>query len=971
MALAALVASALVATSGPFASAQGPSPLVRSPSLAAPNVVAGSSADGVLPSTQQVQFQVALAPSNPTGIHRLLAQLNDPSSPEYHHWLKPGQFETTFGPSTASVSAVESWLRGRGITDIHFSGFAVTASATAATVTSALGTPFHRYRSRSGKVTFSTTEAPLVPQNLAGSTVQSIVGLDNAPAFQSNLVPVSPSTSGSATGQSGTTAGSGSTGQPGSTGAQSNAGEQSNTSATCPPNSYFDSLQELSADYGITSLQADGESGANEAIGVYELGASSSTDYDNYEGCYGLTNAVQVVPVDGGATGGTSVEANADIEQVATQAPNALVISYEGPNSAQGAYDTWYTIVNDDAAQVVSTSWGECEDYAASYEALFEQAATQGQSIVAASGDSGSEDCYRDSVPATEEALEVDYPASDPYVTGVGGTTLTSNNETVWNSCNLTNRPGCYTSANGQASGGGGFSLYLARPTYQPNVTGGGICAGTTCREVPDLSANAGTGMWVYSGGNWGGVAGTSLSAPLVAGLLADKNDGCSTSTGLFNPDLYSLYNAGVYGTALRDITSGNNDMTGLNGGDYGSGTGYDLATGVGSPIAQGLSCPEITSISPSTATAGSTVTLTGLGLEKANISFGGNTATVVGTPTATSATVTVPAGSGTVSVVGTSVLGTGTTDGSFTFGSSSSTTTTTSTTSTTVPTTTTTTTPATTTTTAAPVAVASPPTPACSTAAGAHLGSAVGIANTVVDGCKGYWVVDAAGQVSAFGAAAFHGDLSGDHLNAPIISITATADGGGYWLLGADGGVFAFGDAVFHGSTGGIHLNASVVGMAVTADGAGYWIIAKDGGVFSFGDAKFYGSTGGLKLNEPVDGLAVAPGGNGYWLVASDGGVFTFTPDGFYGSLGGKHLNKPIVGMAGTPDGHGYTLVAADGGVFTYGDASFYGSLGANPPSTPVVDLSPTPDNGGYTLVDAAGQVFSFGDAANYGSAG
>ncbi len=969
LALVGLVASALVASGGPFASAQGPSPLVRSPSLAARNVVTGSLADGVLPPTQRVQFQVALAPTDQSGIDRLLAELDDPSSPEYHHWLQPGQFDAMFGPSSASVDAVEGWLRGRGITDVHFSGFAVTASATAATVTSALGTPFHRYRSRSGQVTFSTTEAPLVPQNLADGTVQSIVGLDDAPAFQSNLVPVSPATSGSTSGPSGTTHGSGSTGQPGSSGAQNNVGEQSNTGATCPPTGYsFDSFANLSSAYGITALQAAGEAGAGEAVGVYELGSSSSTDIANYEGCYGLSNPVQVVSIDGGSTGGTSAEANADIEQVATQAPDASIISYQGPNTDSGAYDTWSTIVSDDQAQVVSTSWGACEDHAISYQTLFQQAATQGQSIVAASGDSGSEDCYRQN--SDEEALEVDYPASDPDVTGVGGTTLASNSETVWNNCNSTNRPGCYNSS-GQATGGGGFSLHLARPSYQPNVAGGGMCAGTTCREVPDISANAGTPMWVYTSGGWGGYEGTSLSAPLMAGLLADKNDGCTASTGLFNPDLYSLYNAGVYGTALRDITSGNNDMTGLNGGDYGSGTGYDLATGVGSPIAQGLSCPEITSISPSNATPGSTVTLTGLGLEKATISFGGSAATVVGTPTATSATVTVPAGSGTVSVVGTSVLGTGTTDGSFTFGSSSSTTTTTSTTSTTVPSTTTTTTPATTTTTAAPVAVASPPTPACSTAAGAHLGSAVGIANTVVDGCKGYWVVDAAGQVSAFGSAAFHGDLSGDHLNAPIISITATADGGGYWLLGADGGVFAFGDAVFHGSTGGIHLNASVVGMAVTADGGGYWIIAKDGGVFSFGDAKFYGSTGGLKLNEPVDGLAVAPGGNGYWLVAADGGVFTFTPDGFYGSLGGKHLNKPIVGMAGTPDGHGYTLVAADGGVFTYGDAAFYGSLGANPPSTPVVDLSPTPDNGGYTLVDAGGQVFAFGDAANYGSAG
>jgi hypothetical protein len=240
-----------------------------------------------------------------------------------------------------------------------------------------------------------------------------------------------------------------------------------------------------------------------------------------------------------------------------------------------------------------------------------------------------------------------------------------------------------------------------------------------------------------------------------------------------------------------------------------------------------------------------------------------------------------------------------------------------------------------------------------------------VGITPISSAGSKGYLRADAGGQVCASGVAAWHGDLAGSTVNAPIVGITATPDGRGYWLLGADGGIFSFGDARFYGSTGNVRLNARIVGMAVTPDGNGYWVVAADGGIFSFGDARFYGSTGNIRLRSPVVGMAVAPRGAGYWLVASDGGVFTFTSAGFYGSLGNVKLDKPIVGLSSTPDGRGYTLVGSDGGVFAFGDAPFYGSLGSDPPPTPIVDLATVAANNGYYLVDRAGQVFSFGPGA------
>ena len=252
-----------------------------------------------------------------------------------------------------------------------------------------------------------------------------------------------------------------------------------------------------------------------------------------------------------------------------------------------------------------------------------------------------------------------------------------------------------------------------------------------------------------------------------------------------------------------------------------------------------------------------------------------------------------------------------------------------------------------------------------CATARGEALPDAVGIAAVDRYGCPGYYVVDSAGQVSAFGSAVYHGGL--DSPTAGIVGMVAKPDGSGYWLVSAAGAVYAFGTADDYGDVAGVRLDAPVLGITATQDGRGYWLIAKDGGIFTFGDALFYGSMGGQRLDAPVDGMAVAPGGHGYWLVAADGGVFTFTQDGFYGSMGGHHLDKPVIGMAGTPDGRGYTLVGSDGGVFNFGDSRFYGSLGGTTLSNPVVDLSPDPFGNGYYLVDRTGAVFAFGPGARY----
>jgi hypothetical protein len=237
-----------------------------------------------------------------------------------------------------------------------------------------------------------------------------------------------------------------------------------------------------------------------------------------------------------------------------------------------------------------------------------------------------------------------------------------------------------------------------------------------------------------------------------------------------------------------------------------------------------------------------------------------------------------------------------------------------------------------------------------------------------------GYYVFGQQGEIAGFGNDSYLAYLDGaqyQNLNAPIVGMTPTPDGGGYWMVGSDGGVFASGDAGFYGSTGGLPLNQPVVGMAATPDGKGYWFVASDGGIFAYGDAGFYGSTGSIQLNQPVVGMAATPDGKGYWLVASDGGIFAYGDAGFHGSTGSLALNKPVVGMTPTPSGQGYWFVASDGGIFAYGDAGFYGSTGSIVLNQPIVGMAAAPDGNGYWFAASDGGVFNYGSAGFAGSLG
>jgi len=224
-------------------------------------------------------------------------------------------------------------------------------------------------------------------------------------------------------------------------------------------------------------------------------------------------------------------------------------------------------------------------------------------------------------------------------------------------------------------------------------------------------------------------------------------------------------------------------------------------------------------------------------------------------------------------------------------------------------------------------------------------------------------WATDG-GRIEPIDGAVHRGDLAGTQINAPIVAIAATPDGGGYWLVSGDGGVFTFGNAGFFGSMGAVALNEPVVGMASSPTGLGYWLVARDGGVFAFGDAGFFGSAGAIDLNRPITSMASSPTGLGYWLAGDDGGVFAYGDAVYWGSTGGMVLNRPVVAMAATPTGLGYWLVADDGGVFTFGDARYHGSGPADGLVGEFIALLPSSSGLGYSLAESTGRVTAYGDA-------
>jgi pro-kumamolisin-like protein len=592
----------------------------------AARLMAGDRDLGAAPVQGTLHLDVGLEPRDPAALSAFITAVSSPSSVDYRHYLAPGQFGAAFGPSAATVTAVTKALTRAGLqVGPLYDGTILPVTTTVAGAQRAFGVAMDSFRTASGKVVSANVTAPRLSSAVA-PYVSGVAGLDN-------LVQLVPEGLEEAADQPAAAA-------AGVTGASNGLapGQPTNSCSTAQWGA-----PDLAQAYDFGPLYQAGDYGAGQTVALFENSGYSTSEVAQYQSCYGTSVPIQIEPTS--ATNGTaSDEANLDIEDVIGLAPKITqVLVYE----VQTNFPTTYAeIASDDAAQVVSSSWGFCEtgnsSTAGMEETDFAQMAAQGQTMLAASGDSGSEACNPTaSGPPFNNSLAVGDPASQPYVTGVGGTTLdalgnpptTPPTETAWNS--TINEGGAFAgptpgSPNVPGAGTGGISSLWTMPAYQQGTgvinsfSSAAPCAGATaptdpystsssgdCREVPDVSADAGHGDFFFTGtspGAWESFLGTSIASPDWAALTALINASVSTtecnsapgtvawnSVGFLNPELYAL--AASTPSDFNDVTAtGDNDMTGTNGGDYPVTAGYDMATGLGSPeganLAQSL-CPR------------------------------------------------------------------------------------------------------------------------------------------------------------------------------------------------------------------------------------------------------------------------------------------------------------------------------------------------------------------------------------------
>ncbi len=544
----------------------------------AATVPAGASVAGAVASGAPVQVTLALTPADPQALAGYAQQVSDPSSPLYRHYLSVAQFAARFGADPSQVASVRTALSQAGLAvgAEAADGLSLTASGTAAEIEGAFDTQLEHVTLADGTPAYADVTDPTLPA-AAADAVQNVSGLDTLPAAEPQSLLRARRAHESVTPH-----------------ALPNAAGPSTCIASESAGGY--TAAEIGSAYGLDGAWNAGDVGAGATVALAELEPYHASDINAYQTCDGTTAAITNVPIDGGSANcwqsgpnyddQCGLEDVLDIEDIAGLAPGANINVYEAPNTDSGLLDLYRTMVGRDVP-IISTSWGACEaatgnTMLAAENVIFQEAAVQGEAVFAASGDGGTNDCK------TGGARAVDDPASQPYVTGVGGTSMPSDTvgatETVWNNA-------------GTGAGGGGVSRVWGQPSYQSGFTQpsspsplsctsvpGGSGTSTSCREVPDVSADAdpNTGYDIYWGGAWTNAAGTSAAAPTWASLvaLADASTACTSAgvrVGFANALLYSLPAAD-----FGDVTTGANGYSGVSG--YTAGPGYDMSSGLGVP---------------------------------------------------------------------------------------------------------------------------------------------------------------------------------------------------------------------------------------------------------------------------------------------------------------------------------------------------------------------------------------------------
>lgn len=556
---------------------------------------------GSVSARSTVSFDLSLKLRNASGAARLVREVSSPGWKQFHHYLTDAQWSARYGPTRASASAAVSWLKHEGFTGIKVGKerLLVSASGSAAKVEKAFGVKLgmynvagHRVRLASG--TFS------VPASIAGS-VAGTVGIDQIVATTQLTQNLTATTAKAAKpAQEPAPPGGFRNPQPCSAYWGQKTDTTDSTSLYAPytgPLPYdicgYKPAQMRSA-YGLNA----GDNGKGVTLAVVDAYDSPTllSDVQEYfalnDPAIQLSSSqfINVEPAtvdDQSLCGGSGwyPEQALDIESSHTMAPDAR-IEFVG---AQDCLDSnllsaLQTAVTS-GASVVSDSWGDTlgdlfdqESTMAAYDEVFEEADVTGVSVLFSSGDTG--DNFADyGIDAPN------FPADDPNITSVGGTTLEiggngkdeaqygwATARQVLCSPATTTNCGTATTPTGslafQAGGGGGTSYAYAEPYYQTSVVPAALAnrndavTGEATRVDPDISmdADAQSGFLIgltqtFPDGTYYAQfkeGGTSLASPLLAGVIADVDQKAGIPLGFLNPVLYKADTATP--SAFNDI---------------------------------------------------------------------------------------------------------------------------------------------------------------------------------------------------------------------------------------------------------------------------------------------------------------------------------------------------------------------------------------------------------------------------------
>jgi len=531
-----------------------------------PSIVArGSAADmGVVDADQTMELSIGLPLRNREALTNLLQQIYDPRSENYGHYLTTKQFTDAFGPTEKDYQAVIDFAAKNGlkVTRTHANRMLVDVSGSAAVVEKAFGVALHRYQHPTeNRVFFAPSNEPIVP---AGLQIQDIEGLDSLslPHPHCRVTP-------------------GTTGVPVQTAAPKIKSRSANPSAGSGPGGLY-----MGDDFRNAYAPGASLNGSGQTVALVQFDGYFSSDIIAYETLTGRPNVpLQNVLIDG--FNGLPVDPNGqmevslDIEMVISMAPQvSKIILYEGDPINFHPNDVLNQIAVDDSARQVSSSWGWNGGPNLTTDQIFQQMALQGQTYFNATGDS---DAF---LPGElDNPSRIVEPSSDPYITLVGGTTLTMNgsggayaSETVWNW-------GISQGLDGVGSSGG-ISSFYAIPSWQSNINMSLPQGSQTNRNVPDV-AMVGDNVLVIANGLQLSVGGTSCAAPLWGGFTALINQQAATighgPVGFLNPALYAVAGSSSYNNCFHDIVTGNNTWS-QSPNLFSAVRGYDLCTGLGTP---------------------------------------------------------------------------------------------------------------------------------------------------------------------------------------------------------------------------------------------------------------------------------------------------------------------------------------------------------------------------------------------------